>query len=280
MTRGLASVLLCDQRGSCGALRNQLLTQTTSTFDVTAPCFDQYRALPRGVPEAIRTAIFRNAASQQTRILDLGAGTGRIGKAFVEASDFYIGLDSSFAMLREFQTQSHSACLLQSDGRQLPFADGVFDAVLLMQVLSGAEDSQALLLEVRRVLRAHGVVVVGHTVTPPSGMDSQLKKKLSEILREMGVAWHEPQKARRQSLAWLESSAARTSQVTAASWMAERTPREFFIRHKNGARFAALPAAIQQEALQKLSTWTEATFGVLDTAYTEEHSFELEIFEF
>jgi len=214
------------------------------------------------------------------RVLDLGAGTGRIGKAFVEANDSYIGLDSSLAMLREFQAHSHSACLLQSDGRLLPFADGSFDVVLLMQVLSGAEDSQALLLEVRRVLHPHGVVIVGHTVTPPSGVDAQLKKKLSEILREIGVAWHEPQKARRQSLAWLESSAARSSQVRAASWVAERTPREFLVRHKSGARFAALPAAIQEEALQKLSIWAEASFGALDTAYSEEHWFELEIFEF
>ena len=260
--------------------RSHPLAKTTSTFDVTAQCFDQYRALPRGVPEAIRAAIFKNAAPQQIRVLDLGAGTGRIGKAFVEAHDSYIGLDSSFAMLREFQAHSRSACLLQSDGRQLPFADRSFDVVMLMQVLSGAQDWQALLHEVRRVLRSHGVVVVGHTATPSSGVDAQMKKRLSEILREMDVAWHEPQKARRQSLAWLESSAALHSQVTAASWTTERTPREFLVRHRSGARFAALPVAVQEEALQKLSVWAKATFGPLDTAYSEEHAFELEIFEF
>ena len=256
------------------------MTQTTSTFDVTAPSFDQYRALPRGVPEAIRAAVFRNAAPQQTRVLDLGAGTGRIGKVFVEANDSYVGLDSSFAMLREFQAQSQSACLLQSDGQQLPFAGDSFDVVMLMQVLSGAQDWLALLHEVRRVLRPRGVVVVGNTATHAAGVDAQLKRRLSEILREMGVAGHEPQKARRQSLEWLESSAAHRNQVRAASWIADRTPREFFIRHRSGARFAALPAAVQEEALQKLSVWTEATLGPLDTAYSEEHAFELEIFEF
>lgn len=255
------------------------MPQTTSTFDVTAPSFDQYRALPRGVPEAIRNAVLQNPV-QPLRVLDLGAGTGRIGKAFVDGSNLYVGIDSSFAMLREYLAHSPTACLLQSDGARLPFADGAFDVVMLMQVLNGAQDWQNLLLEVRRVLHPHGVVVVGHTVTPASGVDAQLKKRLSEILKEIGVAWHEPQKARRQSLAWLESSAASSNHVRAAFWTVERTPREFFVRHKNGARFAALPAAIQQEALQKLSTWAEATFSALDTAYTEEHSFELEIFEF
>jgi ubiquinone/menaquinone biosynthesis C-methylase UbiE len=270
-----------DQRGSRGACSGtQLLTQTTSTFDVTAPSFDQYRALPHGAPEAIRKAIFQKAAQQQMRVLDLGAGTGRIGKAFVAANDSYVGLDSSWAMLREFLAHSPTACLLQSDGQQLPFAGSAFDVVMLMQVLSGAQDWQALLHEVRRVLRPRGVVVVGHTTTPSSGIDSQLKRRLSEILSEMGIAWHEPQKARRQSLAWLESSAARRSHVTAASWTAERAPQEFLVRHRTGARFAALPVAVQEEALQKLSVWAEAAFGALDTAYSEEHAFELEIFEF
>ncbi len=255
------------------------MTETTSTFDATAPSFDQYRALPPGVPEAIRTAIFRGV-HQQMRVLDLGAGTGRIGKPFVAANDAYVGLDSSWAMLREFLASSPAACLLQSDGQQLPFADGAFDVVMLMQVLSGAQDWKALLLEVRRVLRPGGVVVEGHTTTPPAGVDAQLKRRLSEILREMGVAWHEPQKARRESLAWLEVSAGHRSQVRAASWIAERTPQEFLVRHRTGARFAALPAAVQEEALQKLSVWAEATFGPLDKPYSEEHAFELEIFEF
>ena len=213
-------------------------------------------------------------------MLDLGAGTGRIGKAFVDGNHFYVGVDSSLAMLREFLAHSRIACLLQSDGQQLPFSDGAFDVVMLMQVLSGAQDWQRLLHEVRRVLRAHGVVVVGHTATPSEGVDAQLKRRLSEILREMGIAWHEPQKARRQSLAWLESSSASHSHLTATSWTAERTPQEFFVRHRTGARFAALPAAVQEEALQKLGVWAEGTFGPLDTAHSEEHAFELEIFEF
>ncbi len=219
-------------------------------------------------------------AAQPIRVLDLGAGSGRIGKAFVDGNHLYIGVDSSLAMLREFLTQSHAAPLVQSDGTQLPFADGSFDVVMLMQVLSGAQDWQGLLLEVRRVLRPRGVVVVGHTATHASGVDAQMKRRLSEILREMGVAWHEPQKARRESLAWLESSASCRHRIRAASWIADRTPREFLVRHRTGARFAALPAAVQDEALQKLSAWAEATFGPLDTAYSEKHAFELGIFEF
>jgi ubiquinone/menaquinone biosynthesis C-methylase UbiE len=255
------------------------LTQTVSTFDVTAATFDRHRALPRGVPEAIRAAILQTVGKRNACVLDLGAGTGRIGKAFVDADDSYVGVDFSLAMLREFAAHSGSACLVQADGVQLPFCDGAFQVVLLMQVLSGAQDWRGLLQEVRRVLVPHGEIVVGKTVTPAEGVDAQLKERLAVILEEMDIGMHEPKKSRRQSLAWLEGWAARRTNVTAATWKAKRTPKEFLTRHRTGARFAALPDNVQTQAMQKLSVWAENTFGSLDKSIIEEHTFELAVFQ-
>ena len=95
----------------------------------------------------------------------------------------------------------------------------------------------------------------------------------------MNVLWHEPKKSRGQALAWLEASASRYEHVRAASWKTNLTPREFLMRRRTGARFAALPAAVQEEALQKLTAWAQNTFVSLDTISTEEHSFELDIFQ-
>ena len=50
-------------------------------------------------------------------------------------------------------------------------------------------------------------------------------------------------------------------------------------RHRTGARFASLPASIQEQALQRLSAWAEACFGSLDASFTESYVFELHIFE-
>jgi hypothetical protein len=41
-----------------------------------------------------------------------------------------------------------------------------------------------------------------------------------------------------------------------------------------------LPDAIKDDALRNLSAWAAATFGSLDAAFTEQHLFELRIFEF
>jgi ubiquinone/menaquinone biosynthesis C-methylase UbiE len=250
------------------------------TFDAVAPTFERYRALPRGVPEAIRSAILQATRKQPpARVLDLGAGTGRIGKVFVAANDFYVGVDASLGMLQEFLLTTRTRCLAQADGQQLPFRDGAFDVVMLMQVLGGARNWRGLLGEARRVLRPGGAVVAGHRVAPAAGVDAQLKKRLAAILETMGVERHQGKQSRDQALAWLGSSAALRLHLRAATWERNPTPREFLVRHRSGARFAALPYAVRDEALEKLSGWAEKTFGSLDAACREEHSFELDVFQ-
>ena len=66
-----------------------------TAFDITAPVYDRHRALPAGVPEKIRLAVLELAAGPRPSVLDLGAGTGRIGRPFVFAGDRYVGADLS-----------------------------------------------------------------------------------------------------------------------------------------------------------------------------------------
>ncbi len=253
----------------------------TSAFDATATNFEHHRALPSGAPEAIRSAICAaTSLPAHPRVLDIGAGTGRIGKAFIAAGDFYVGVDTSAAMLQEFPTNLANSLLALADGRQLPFCNGVFDVVLLMQVLSGVGDGQSILNEARRVLRPGGSIAVGHTVHSESGIDAQLKRQLTAILEEMQIVWHRPQESRRQALAWLESSAKAHVHSLAASWNVNNTARKFLQRRPTGARFAALPVDVQEQVLEKLGTWAETTFGSVDAGFQEQRSFELDIFIF
>jgi ubiquinone/menaquinone biosynthesis C-methylase UbiE len=267
---------------SSGSRRRAIAERAmTSAFDLSAGSFEHHRSLPTEAPAAIRSAIWTIARIPgPARVLDLGAGTGRIGRAFVAAGDFYAGVDTSLAMLREFSAHSGNGFLALADGRRLPFKNGAFDVVLLMHVLSGVGDWQSVLHEARRVLRPGGCVAVGHTVSPESGVDAQLKRRLRTILEEMGVAWHQPRESRRQALAWLEACTKHHTHSVAATWTVNTTAREFLERRRTGARFADLPSGIQKQALDKLYNWAESTFGSLDAAYPENRIFELNIFEF
>lgn len=252
-------------------------------FDAVAPTFDHHRALPAGVADAVRAAVLGCVQPARPRLLDLGAGSGRIGLAFVAAGDDYVGADLSSGMLAEFARRAdvHGAVprLVQADGGELPFRDATFDAVLLIQVFGGLAGWQAFIAETQRVLRPSGAIIVGRTEMPSGGIDARLKQHLADILEELGIA-RDRANTREAVTQWLTANADSHESVTAATWTARRTPRAFIERHGSGARFSALPAPIRTQALHQLGAWAEGTFGSLDATRAEHHAFALQVFRF
>lgn len=255
-----------------------------SAFDAVASSFDRHRALPDGVAPAIRAAVLACIdRSSRPRLLDLGAGTGRIGWLFVAAGDDYIGVDLSLGMLRAFLGRAEQSGLeprlVQSNGELLPFPDATFDAVLMVQIFGGMRGWRRVIAEARRVLQSAGALVIGATVTPAEGIDAQMKRRLAAILGEMGVQ-ADRRNVREDVRQQIEQAAQERTRVIAAEWDAERSPRGFLERHRTGAGFSASPEPAREEALRKLATWAAATFGSLDAAVSERHAFELQVFKF
>jgi ubiquinone/menaquinone biosynthesis C-methylase UbiE len=266
-----------------GPVRTAGATAATSAYDAAAPAFDRHRALPDGVPQAIRTAILAAVQVASPRLLDLGAGTGRIGEPFVAAGDDYVAVDLSLGMLREFAHRGRPGLplprLAQADGRRLPFPDATFDAVMLIQVFGGMPGWRNVIAEARRVLRPRGALVTGRSVAPTDGVDAQMKRRLAALLVDLGVE-ADTANARDDVHRALESQAQAGTSVAAWTWNAERTARAFLDRHAGGARFAVLPEPVKTEAMARLAAWAMATFGSLDRVFSEPHAFELTMFSF
>jgi ubiquinone/menaquinone biosynthesis C-methylase UbiE len=244
-----------------------------SVYDAMAPDFDRRRALPDGVAEIIRDTIAR-FASPRPRVLDLGAGTGRIGWPFVLAGDDYTGADLSLGMLHTFAKRCPTARLAQADGTHLPFPDEAFDAVLLVQVLNRVEGWRQVLTETIRVLGPGGIVVAGRTVAPDDGVDAQMKDRLAAILDAMDEHPYRA-KFREDAMGWLSRTLPDPTVVTAATWAEPRTPRGFLERHAGGARFSVLLEPVKQAAMHSLIVWATERFGSLDTVCREDFRFEL-----
>ncbi len=252
-------------------------------FDAVADDFDRFRALPDWVAGAIRRAVWDTlGGGPRRRVLDLGAGTGRIGDAFITQGDAYIGVDASARMLARFAAKVAARggafpALAQADGQALPFPSATFDAVLMVQVIAGTPGWRGILSEARRVLRPGGGLVLGKAIGPPLGLDGRMREQLTRILAEAGVETHRRDARREDALAWLVPPARRVSAIVAARWETTRSPRDFLTRHATAARFAALPQPIKDEALRKLAEWAVTTFGALDTPLLEEHAFSLDV---
>jgi len=247
-------------------------------YDIVAPGFDRHRRLPNGVPETIRAAILKVLSSPAPRLLDVGAGSGRIGAAFVAAGDDYVGVDLSAGMLNEFAARERVACLVQANGERLPFRDAAFDAVLLIQVFGGLSGWRKVVAEARRVLRPRGAIIVGRTRMPPDGIDARMKQQLDSILEAQ--CGRPRTNVRNDVTQWLETNSVSNVTVTAATWTATRSPRGFIERHSGGARFTQLAAPAKTRAMSELARWATATFGSLTGEFAEAHSFELEAFRF
>jgi ubiquinone/menaquinone biosynthesis C-methylase UbiE len=250
--------------------------------DKAAPAFDRDRPLPDAVAQGIRSTILSAIATTgRPHILDIGAGSGRVGRMFVAQGDNYVGLDRSTGMLRAFMRRAdmgdhHAPRLVQADGLQLPFPDAAFDAVLLMQVLSGACDRRGIVAEAGRVLRRNGQLIVGRMIAPDDGIDALMKRRLAELLEPANRDECFPRQAD-EDLRWLADSGCDRYVVTAATWNADRTPRGFLTRHATGARFSRLPRPVGAAAMLRLHHWALERFGSLDTVSCEIFRYELTI---
>ncbi|HLY42677.1 MAG TPA: class I SAM-dependent methyltransferase [Terracidiphilus sp.] len=94
------------------------------------------------------------AAQPGERILDLGCGDGQLTKRLIASGAFVKGVDASPQMVAAARSRGVDA--EESPAESLPYADGSFDAVFSNAALHWVRGQDAMLSEVRRVLRPGG----------------------------------------------------------------------------------------------------------------------------
>lgn len=100
---------------------------------------------------------------QDTRMLDLGCGKGRISHLALERGACEtVGVDLSEAMLQAAaaSTPSPKARWVQGSVVDLPFADHAFDVVICALTLGHVADLETALTEMARVLRPGGWLLI------------------------------------------------------------------------------------------------------------------------
>jgi demethylmenaquinone methyltransferase/2-methoxy-6-polyprenyl-1,4-benzoquinol methylase len=104
------------------------------------------------------------------RILDLGCGTGALGRPLAAAAATVVGVDLSRPMLRRARAKSgptRCAYWIEATAFGLPFRDGAFDAAVSGFVLRNLRDLPAAFRELARVVRPGGRVALVD-ITGPS----------------------------------------------------------------------------------------------------------------
>jgi len=136
--------------------------EVATMFDGVAARYD----LTNDVLSLGQTRLWRRAVGRAVdarpgqRVLDLAAGTGSSSVPFVTAGADVVACDFSLGMLRVGKQARPELDLLAGDALRLPFADGVFDAVTISFGLRNVSDVDAALVEMARVTRPGGRLVV------------------------------------------------------------------------------------------------------------------------
>jgi ubiquinone/menaquinone biosynthesis C-methylase UbiE len=85
-------------------------------------------------------AILQSAAFRGARVLEVGAGSGRLTFRYAEQAGFVVGIDPNETDIRSAGAAAAARCaakarFLRASATQLPFGAGEFDMVLLSSSL-------------------------------------------------------------------------------------------------------------------------------------------------
>src|SRR5581483_2900745 len=97
-----------------------------------------------------------------TKVLDVAWGTGALSRRLEEQGFCVSALDFSFQSLLVMKKMAPTIRSVQGDAVALPFPSASFDAVTCMGAWRHFQEPERVLAEICRVLRPHGVFIVGY----------------------------------------------------------------------------------------------------------------------
>jgi ubiquinone/menaquinone biosynthesis C-methylase UbiE len=253
------------------------------SFDRAANYYDQTRQLlepiaTKGIPALV------DAIGSGSRLLEVGAGTGRISIPLLERGVNWVGCDLSLPMMKRFQEKYSSPRIAQADATLLPFPTEHFDIVLTVHVMHLISAWRETLHEIRRVLVPGGAYI---NVSTWASVGDSVGDKIREFwrgwLRERGVDAENPgARDFKDVQEELSGLGATIGEIEAVRFPEAYTLREELERFasRNYSYTWDIPDAIFEESIKALHNWASAKYGDLDQEMHDEVRFVIHVARF
>jgi ubiquinone/menaquinone biosynthesis C-methylase UbiE len=237
------------------------MTSQPLSFDRVADIYDATRALPDHVLATIaQTIVTATNATEASRFLELGVGTGRIALPLLQYGFSYTGVDISPAMIDVLRTKagdSEKLTLVEADVTQLPFADASFDVALTVHLLHLVPDWRRVLSEIRRVLTPDGYYIYGSDGSVDGQPAGAIRRQWRDVVRELGADARPEHGTREAVQTELIETGALLASYRVVQWEDEVTPGRLLeaIRLRTFSQSWQVPDDVMEEAHRRMIDW-------------------------
>ncbi len=130
---------------------------TASGYDLAASFYDKKEKYLNSFEKGHILSLLGSV--QGKRILDVGAGTGRLALDLIKAGAQVTALDLSKNMLNQLKQKTSKVKIVLGDAENLPFEEKSFDAVIAAFLIVHLKEPLIFFDQVYRVLKEGGIFV-------------------------------------------------------------------------------------------------------------------------
>lgn len=253
------------------------------SFDRVAEIYDQTRAMPLDVANAINDALLRElrSVSDAPRLLEVGIGTGRIAVPLATAGVRVTGIDISTGMLGLLRKKRNDIDVVLAVAAQPPLQDATFDAALFVHILHLVPDANETVRATLPLVRRGGVILHGHDAYTEGirvEADALIETAITEITGlSTDVAARREDEGRTLCERAVRDAGGTCDVLEAARWPSRATARRMLGRlaRKDYSSSWRIPDAKLPAVLDRVTPQIEALFGGLDREVEFVRSFSL-----
>ena len=242
-----------------------------ASFDQQAKTFDRRVGIDDTDCKKITDFLAQHYQRTKQKIwLEIGAGTGQIGRWALDQTNQYVGMDISEEMLKEFRqrvpgrtkvqlhrTDANQAWPLESQSVSLSFSSRTIHLLSPHHVMN----------ELKRV-HDQGFFLIGRLGREEStNVKDVMREKMRSILHSLGHESRRGEENRKQVLDLLcEHGATRLEPVAVSSWVEAFSPLRSIESwlNKEGLAGKEIDHSIKKECMKRLRAWAADRYGSLE----------------